>query len=141
MFPTDGKRLLASTASEAAIGRRHVVQLGPRWYTRSRHIDQRWSGHPSRRAGSTPPSPVVRAWLGGSFRGVHNAEFGVGDSYRVVSSEGDDSTAWGHLAGSGMLWCPAIAARPHRGSEPIRAPDLGDDTELRGGLRHAPRGL
>ena len=29
-FPADGERLLASTASEAAIRQRHVVQLGPR---------------------------------------------------------------------------------------------------------------
>ena len=40
--------LLASMASEAAIGQGHVVQLGPRWHTRSGRVDQRWSGAPER---------------------------------------------------------------------------------------------
>ena len=52
MFPTDGERLLASTASEAAIGQRHVVQCWPCGTSRRRHIDQRWSGAPERACGT-----------------------------------------------------------------------------------------
>ena len=39
----------------------------------------------------------------------------MGDSYQVVWSERDIFMAWGHLAGSGMLLLPAIAAGPRRG--------------------------
>ena len=78
------------------------------------------------------PRPVIRARPGGSCKAIHDVEFSVGDSYHVVSSERDDSTAWGHLARSEMLLLPAIAAGPHGGPGPIRAPSLGDDASLRG---------
>ena len=69
--------LLASTASKAAIGRRHVVQLRPRWRTRSWHVGQCWSRRPSGRAGLTPLS----AGRQGMARGVMQ-----GDSWRGVRS-------------------------------------------------------
>ena len=77
------------------------------WSTRSRNIDQHWSGHPSRHA---RPSAVVRACPGGSCKAIHDAEFGVGDSYHVMGSERDKSTVWSRLAGNGMLRFPAITA-------------------------------
>jgi len=61
-FPTDGERLLVSTASEAAIEQGNVVQCGPHWRTRSKRIDQRWS---DARAGMRDPRPVARARPGG----------------------------------------------------------------------------
>ena len=61
------------------------------------------------------PRRVVRARPGCSCKAIHDAEFGVGDSYQVVWSERDIFMAWGHLAGSGMLLLPAIAAGPRRG--------------------------
>ena len=79
------------------------------------------------------PQTVVRAWSGSLCKAIHVAEFSVGDSYHVVGSERDISTAWRHLAGSGMFPLPTIAAGPRRGPGPIRAPDSGDDTSLRGG--------
>jgi len=84
MFPTDGERLLASTASEAAIRQRHVVQCGSCGASRSRHIDQRWSGASKRDRRHS--RPVVRAWPGGSCKAIHDTEFGVGYSYHVVGS-------------------------------------------------------
>ena len=76
----DGKRPPASTATEATIGRRHVVQLGPCWRTRSGHIDQRWLGRPSGHAGPTLPSASCQgmAWgflQGDSWRGVRCGRF------------------------------------------------------------------
>ena len=41
------------------------------------------------------PRPVVRARPRGSCKAIHDTEFGVGDSYHVVRSERDISTAWG----------------------------------------------
>ena len=61
-FPTDGERLLVSTASEAVIEQGNVVQCGPRWHARSGHIDRRWS---DARAGMRDPRPVARARPGG----------------------------------------------------------------------------
>ena len=60
--PTDGERLLVSTASEAAIEQGNVVQCGKRWRMRSERIDQRWS---DARAGMRDPRPVARAQPGG----------------------------------------------------------------------------
>jgi len=100
------------------------------WRTRSRHIDQRWSGHSSRHA---RPSAGVKARPGGSCKAIHDAEFGVGDSYHVMGSERDNSTARSRLAGNGMLRFLVIAAEQHRGLGTIRVLDLGDDTALRGG--------
>ena len=129
MFPMDGERLLASTASEAAIGRRHVVQLGPGGAHRASMQDRRHSW------------PVVRAWPGGSCKAIHGVEFSVGNLCHVVRLERYIFAAWGHLAGNGMLRFPAITAGLRRGSGPIRAPDSSDDTSLRDGPRLTPRGL
>jgi len=79
------------------------------------------------------PRLVIRARPRGSCKAIHDAEFGVGDSYHVVRSERDIFIARGHLAGSGMVRLPAIEARPRGGPGPISAPNSGDDTLLRGG--------
>ena len=77
-------------ASEAAIGQGHVVQLGPRWRTRSGRVDQRWSGAPERACETD--AALGRSsghGPGGSCNVIHGAEFGVGDSYHVVRSDRD----------------------------------------------------
>ena len=130
MFPADGERLLASTASEAAIGQR---QLGPRGAHGTGALASAGRGSRAGVRDRRCPRPIIRAWPGDSCRVIHGAEFGVGDSYHVVRSEQDIFTARGHLAGNRMLRFPAFAAGPHRGSGPIRAPDSGDGTMLRGG--------
>ena len=104
MFPTDGGCLLASLAGEAAIRQGHAVQLGPCGASQSRHIDQRELGVPGRECGTD----ATLGRPGSSCKAIHVAEFGVG-------SERDDSTAWGHLAGSGVEPLPAIAAGPRGG--------------------------
>ena len=78
-FPTDGERLLVSTASEAATEPENVLQCGPRL---SGCVDQRWS---DARAGMRDPQPVgtARGFLWDDSR----ANFGVGDSCHVVGSE------------------------------------------------------
>ena len=43
----------------------------------------------------------------------------------------DDSTAWSHLAGSGVEPLPVMMAGACAGWGPTRAPDSGDDTSLR----------
>ena len=121
--------LLTSTSSEAAIGRRHVVQLVPRGVHGAGTLTSAGRGT---RAGMHDPRP------GGSCKAIHDAEFGVGDSYHVMGSERDNSTARSRLAGNGMLRFLVIAAEQHRGLGTIRALDLGDDTALQGGpLPHA----
>jgi len=126
--------LLTSSSSEAAIGRKHVVQLMPRGAhgagtltSAGRAPEQAWG-----------PSDGVGVRPRGSCKAIHDAEFGVGDSYHVVGSERDNSTAQRRLAGNGMLWFPAIAAEPRSGSGTMIAPNSGDDTALRGGP--PPRG-
>ena len=133
MFPTDGERLLASTASQAAIGQRHVVQLGPRGAHGAGVLTSTGRGARAGMRDRRCPRPVIRAWPGGSCKAIHGAEFGVGDSCHVVRSEQDIFVAWGHLAGNGMLQFPAIATGPRRGSRILRAPDSGDDTTVRRG--------
>ena len=77
MFHRDGKRPPTYMASEAAIERRHVVQLGPCGAQGAGMQDRRhcW--------------PVVRAWPGGSCKAFHGAVFGTGDSCHVVRTERD----------------------------------------------------
>ena len=142
MFPANGERLLASTASEAAIGLRHVVQLGPCGAHEAGTLTSAGLGARAGMQDRRHSWPVVRAWPGGSCKAIHGVEFGVGNSYHVVGSERDGSTARGHLAGSGMKRFPAITAGPCRGLGPIRTPESGDDTLLWGAPPHpAPRGL
>ena len=57
-FPTDGERLLVSTASEAVIEQGNVVQCGPRWHARSGRVDWHWS---DAREGMRDPQLVARA--------------------------------------------------------------------------------
>ena len=128
--------LLTSSSSEAAIGRKHVVQLMPRGAhgagtltSAGRAPEQAWG-----------PSDGVGVRPRGSCKAIHDAEFGVGDSYHVVGSERDNSTAQRRLAGNGMLWFPAIAAEPRSGSGTMIAPNSGDDTALRGGPPPRPTG-
>ena len=67
-FPTDGERLLVSSASETAIEPGNVVQCGPCWRARSGRVDRRWS---DARAGMRVPRPVARAWPGGFCGTIH----------------------------------------------------------------------
>ena len=90
-------------------------------------------GRPSGRARPTLPSAGHQGTAGGFCKTIHGAEFGGGDSCHVVGWEREGPTARGHLAGNGVLQFLAIAAGPRRGSGPIRAHNLDDDTEFWGG--------
>ena len=103
--------LLASTASEAAIGWRHVVQLGPRWRRRSGHVGQHWSVGPSRHAGQTPllagRQCMARGFVqGDSWHGVRCGQF---VSCRVVGARyicgvGSPCQKWNVAASGHHSW-------------------------------------
>jgi len=64
MFPADGERLLASAASGAAIGQRHVVQLGPHGAHGAGALTSAGRGARAGMQGRRRSRPVTRAWLG-----------------------------------------------------------------------------